>query len=125
MITDFNGTPAKSVASFRNTWFPTSEIGKEFALTYLHEGQEKVAKVTLVPYEDEVFQVRQNRREPGEEPKPEVAKSEVKDFGLDVQDPDPGDSPSSSGYATDVKGSARSATSRKAARPRPMAWKPA
>ncbi len=54
VITGFDGTPAKSVASFRNL-VSTSEIGKEFALTYLREGQEKAAKVTLVPYEDRVL----------------------------------------------------------------------
>jgi serine protease Do len=102
VITGFDGTPAKTSASFRNL-VSTSEIGKEYALTYLHEGKEKVAKVTLVAYEDEMFQVEGGRRERLEEPKPEVAKAEVKDFGLEVQNLTPALT-KQFGFAADVKG---------------------
>jgi len=102
VITGFDGTAAKSVATFRNM-VSTSEIGKEFNLTYLHEGQEKVAKITLVPYEDKSFQVMRGRRDVEEEPKAEVAKTEVSGFGLEVQDLTKALA-KEFGYAPDAKG---------------------
>ncbi len=50
VLTSFNGTPAVNVQAFRNM-VSTSEIGKEFTLTYLREGKEKSVKVKLVSSE--------------------------------------------------------------------------
>ena len=83
VITGFNGTQPKDVESFRNL-VSISEVGKEFSLNYVRDGQEKVAKVTLVP-----FQVMTAGREPEEaveEPKKPVEKTVMKDFGIEVQD---------------------------------------
>ena len=82
VITGFDGTVAKNVQSFRNL-VSTSEIGKEFSLTYLREGQEKVAKVVLVPFQ--VAMAERVKPTVEEEAKPEP-KVEVNDFGLGVQE---------------------------------------
>ncbi len=101
VITGFNGTPAKSVPSFRNL-VSTSEIGKEFALTYIREAKEQVAKVTLVPYETRM--ARGNRPdEPPAQRKPEAAKVELEGFGLDVQELTP-ELAKQFGYSADAKG---------------------
>jgi serine protease Do len=103
VITGFDSTPARSVASFRNL-VSISEIGKEYALTYLHEGQEKVAKLTLVPYEEQTFQsFRGGRRERTEEPRPEVTKADLSGFGFEVQDLTP-ELARQFGFAADLKG---------------------
>jgi serine protease Do len=102
VITGFDGNAAKSVASFRNL-VSTSEIGKEFALTYLHEGQEKTAKVVLVPYENRLLRADRNRPDREEEAKPEAAKAELDGFGLDVQELTP-ELAKQFGFAADLKG---------------------
>ena len=102
VITGFDGNNAKSVPSFRNL-VSTSEIGKEFALAYVREGQEKTAKVTLVPYENRTLRAGLTRPERGDEPKPEVAKAELDSFGLDVQELTP-ELAKQFGFAADVKG---------------------
>ena len=103
VITGFDGTPARSVPSFRNM-VSTSEIGKEFSLNYLREGQEKVAKVTLVPFESRMVRNGRNRPEPNEEEvKPEPAKPEVDGFGLGVQELTP-ELGRQFGFAADAKG---------------------
>jgi serine protease Do len=99
VITGFDGTPAKSVPSFRN-YVSTSEIGKEFALTYIREAKERTAKVTLVPYETRT--VRVDRTEKPER-KPEPAKVELGGFGLDVQELTP-ELAKQFGFADDAKG---------------------
>jgi serine protease Do len=104
VITGFNGTPAKSVPSFRNL-VSTSEIGKEFAISYVREGQEKVANVTLVPY-DATLLIGRNRPERNnndEEAKPEPAKVELNDFGLGVQELTP-ELAKQFGFGADTKG---------------------
>jgi serine protease Do len=102
VITGFDGNAAKSVASFRNL-VSTSEIGKEFALTYLHEGQEKTAKVVLVPYENRLLRADHNRPDREEEAKPEAAKAELDGFGLDVQELT-AELAKQFGFAADLKG---------------------
>jgi serine protease Do len=82
IITEFNGNPVKSVASFRNI-VSSSELGKEFSLTYLRDGQEKVAKVTLVPYQ--IANVSQDQPEVEEDVKT-APKTAVNEFGFDVQE---------------------------------------
>jgi len=84
VITGFNGVPAKSIPSFRNL-VSTSDIGKEFNLTYVREGQEKTAKLTLVPLINPSMRAEFNRPNRGEEPKPE-AKAELSGYGLEVQE---------------------------------------
>jgi serine protease Do len=83
IIIDFNGNPVKSVPSFRNI-VSSSEIGKEFSLTYLRDGQEKVAKVVLVPFQGPVLSQKDSEVE--EEPVKAAPKTEVTDFGLEVQE---------------------------------------
>ncbi len=100
VITGFDDHPAKSVPSFRNL-VSTSEIGKEFPLTFLRDGQEKTAKVTLVPFETRLAdRERPDRRE---EPKPEAEKVELGNFGLDVQELTP-ELAKQFGYKAGVKG---------------------
>ena len=100
VITGFDGNPAKNVPAFRNL-VSTSEIGKEFALNYLREGQEKTAKVTLVPFETRL--VERDRPARREEAKPEAEKVELSSFGLDVQELTPALA-KQFGYPADAKG---------------------
>ncbi len=101
VITGFDGTSVKSRDAFRNL-VSTSEIGKEFGFTYIHEGREKAARITLAPYEDQFLQVNRGRNR-AEEPKPEAAKAEVSGFGVEVQELTPALA-KQFGYAADVKG---------------------
>jgi serine protease Do len=101
VITGFDGTPAKSVPSFRNL-VSSSEIGKEFSLTYLREGQDKVAKLTLVPLDTRLTTREIFRPDRGEEPKPE-AKAELSGYGLEVQELTP-ELAKQFGYPADSKG---------------------
>jgi len=100
VITGFNGTQAKSVPAFRNL-VSTSEIGKEFALTYLRDGQEKTTKVTLVPFETRL--VERERPVRPEPRKPEAEKVELGDFGLNVQELTP-ELAKQFGYPAEAKG---------------------
>ena len=105
VIIGFDGTQAKSVPSFRNL-VSTSEIGKEFGLTYLREGQEKAAKVTLVPLDTRMLARgdRPDRPDRDEDaPKPEAAKADLDGFGLDVQELTPALA-KQFGYKDDAKG---------------------
>ena len=103
VITGFNGNAAKNVNSFRNL-VSTSEIGKEFALTYVREGQEKTANITLVPFEaTKLSRVDRARPDRDEEAKPEPAKAELNDFGLDVQELTP-ELAKQFGFAGEIKG---------------------
>ena len=105
VITGFDGTQAKNRDSFRNL-VSSSEIGKEFGLTFLREGQEKVAKVTLVPLNPRMLAQadRDNRPDREEEAaKPEPAKAELDGFGLDVQELTPALA-KQFGYGADAKG---------------------
>ena len=61
-------------------------IGKEFGLTYLREGQDKTAKLTLVPLDNRFMRAEQNRPDRGEEAKPEAPKAELSGFGVEVQE---------------------------------------
>ena len=85
VITGFNGTPAKSVPTFRNL-VSTSDIGKEFGLTYFREGQEKTTKLTLVPLDSRLMRAELNRPDRGEEAKPDAPKAEFSGFGIEVQE---------------------------------------
>ncbi len=85
VITGFDGTPANNVNSFRNL-VSTSEIGKEFVLTYLRDKKEKTTKVVLAAADSVQAMIRGNRPERAEEPKPEVDKADVAGFGLEVQE---------------------------------------
>jgi serine protease Do len=100
VITGFDGNVAKNVPAFRNL-VSTSEIGKEFALTYFREGREKVAKVVLVPYQ--VARVDRNQPEGEEDAGKPEAKVELNDFGLGVQELTP-ELAKQFGFASSVKG---------------------
>jgi serine protease Do len=102
VITAFGDTKIKSRDSFRNL-VSVSEIGKEYAVTYFREGDEKTAKVTLVPYEEQIVMGGRPRRDRGEDAKPEAAKAEVNDFGVQVQELTP-ELAKQFGFADDAKG---------------------
>jgi len=103
VVTGFDGNPAVNVPAFRNL-VSTSEIGKEFALTYLREGKEETAKVVLVPAESLASRTGLSR--PGREEqqdKPAAPKVEVGGFGLEVQELTSALS-KEFGFAADAKG---------------------
>ena len=102
VITAFGDTKIRSSDSFRNL-VSISEIGKEYPVTYFREGQERTANVTLVPYDDNRLLGGRMRRELPDEDQPEVAKAEVKDFGLQVQEATP-ELAKQFGFAADLKG---------------------
>ncbi|WP_435009455.1 Do family serine endopeptidase [Tundrisphaera lichenicola] len=98
IITGFDGNTARNASSLRNL-VSTSEIGKEFELTYLREGKEQTAKVTLVPFEDQLLKVGMERPDA----KPEAPKVELGGFGLEVQELTP-ELAKQFGYPDDAKG---------------------
>lgn len=112
IITGFDGKPAQSVPLFRNL-VSTSEIGRQFNVTYIRDGQPGTATVVLAPAEKVLKTV--NRVEPKDdeekpaEPKkpeakkPEVAKVEVESYGLEVQELTP-DLAGKFGYPEGTKG---------------------
>jgi serine protease Do len=100
VLTAFDGIPATNVAAFRNR-VSTSEIGREYTLTFVREGKEQTAKVTLVPYM--VRNPRPDRPGTEEAPKPEAAKVELGSFGLEVQELTP-ELARQFGYPADAKG---------------------
>jgi serine protease Do len=102
VITGFDGGAARNVQAFRNL-VSTSEIGKEFSLTYLRDGHEKVAKVTLVPFQARTMKADRNRPETEEETRVEPKATEIKGFGLEVQDLTP-ELAKQFGFAGAVKG---------------------
>ncbi len=104
VVTGFDGNPALNVPAFRNL-VSTSEIGKEFALTYLREGKEATAKVVLVPAETLATRTTERGERPGrpERAKPEANKAELANFGLDVQELTPALA-KEFGFADDAKG---------------------
>jgi len=103
VITGFAGVPAKNVNSFRNL-VSTSEIGKEFALTFIREGKEQTTKVSLVPFQIPKDLAARSGRPDGEEArKPEAAKVELSNFGLDVQELTP-ELAKQFGYPAEAKG---------------------
>jgi serine protease Do len=100
VIVSFNGTPSKTLFAFRNL-VSASEIGKEFELVYLREGQEKKAKVTLVPVDEKLLaRGEANRPDPRRNPREQA---EFSQFGLDVQELTP-DLARQFGYPADAKG---------------------
>jgi len=101
IVLDFNGVPARTVASFRNM-VSTSEIGKAYDLTVYREGEKQKVSVTLAAAEKVVAQVRPAER-PTESPKPEAPKVSLDDFGLELQELTP-DLAAKFGYSKDVQG---------------------
>jgi len=87
VVTEFDGTPAKSVASFRNL-VSTSDVERSHTLTLVREGKEKKLSVDLVPAEKlpQIARGRFEREEPRPAAKPDAPKVELDDFGLDVQE---------------------------------------
>ncbi len=87
VITGFDGTPAVNMNSFRNL-VSTSEVGKEFVLTYLRDKKEATTKVVLAAAD--AVQAMINKGRPGrsgaEDRKPEEAKAEVSGYGIEVQE---------------------------------------
>jgi serine protease Do len=87
IVTAFDGQPALSGAAFRNR-VSTSEIGHEYSLTYLRDGKEQVAKVSLASAETVMARSEPRGRaaRPEAEAKPRQDRVELSDFGLDVQE---------------------------------------
>jgi len=104
VLTSFNSTPAVNVQAFRNM-VSTSEIGKEFTLTFLRDGKEKSAQVTLAPAETVMAKLDRGDRPKrgGEARESEVEKVELSDYGFDVQELTP-DLAKQFGFAATAKG---------------------
>ncbi len=85
VLTGFNDIPAVNLQAFRNL-VSTSEIGKEFALTFLRDGKEKSVKVVLASAETVMAKVDRTERPNREARDAEPEKGEVANFGLDVQE---------------------------------------
>ena len=103
ILTSFDKTPADHVSSFRNL-VSTSEIGKEYTLTYLREGKEKTAQVTLAPADAIMAKLGQAGPEnPAKDRDAEPNKVEMTEFGLDVQELNPSLA-KQLGYDSKVKG---------------------
>ena len=103
ILTSFDKTVADHVSSFRNL-VSTSEIGKEYTLTYLREGKEMTAKVKLAPAEAVMAKLGQAGPETSPKDRDdEPAKVEMTEFGLDVQELSPALA-KQLGYTNSVKG---------------------
>jgi serine protease Do len=102
IITNFDGNPAANVPAFRNL-VSTSEIGKEFSLTFLREGKEEKAKVVLVPADTLAARIGRGNRPHGDEKAESGNKVEVGSFGIEVQELTPALT-KEFGFAADAKG---------------------
>ena len=102
VLTSFNGTPAVNVQSFRNM-VSTSEIGKEFTLTFLRDGKEKSVSVTLASADSVMAKVESRNTDKPKAREPESDKVELTGFGLDVQELTP-NLAKQFGFKDDVKG---------------------
>ncbi len=102
IITQFDQTPAQNVSSFRN-FVATSEVGKVHTLTILREGKTQTIDVTLAPAEKVLARAERSEAKKAEPKKPEVAKVDLGDFGLEVQELTP-ELGKSFGFDKDAKG---------------------
>jgi len=104
VITGFNGSPVSSLPAFRLT-VASSEAGHEFGLTYWRDGKEHTTTIVPAPAEQVVFDQERKAKAPeGQgDAKPEVAKTEIRDFGLDVQ-PVTAELATQFGHPKDAKG---------------------
>jgi len=84
VITSFNDAPVVSVPTFRLE-VAASDVGKSFDLTYFREGKEHKAKITPAPADQVVFAQERKTESKPEEPASDPEKTEIKDFGLEVQ----------------------------------------
>lgn len=101
IIVKFAGDPVPNRGSFR-VKVATSDIGKPVELTYLRDGSQKIATVTLASKDQVVFEYEKNR--PAAEPtKPTTAKVEFDDYGFEVQPLTP-ELARQLGYQADTKG---------------------
>ena len=104
IVTGFNNVPAIHVSSFRNL-VSTSEIGKEFTVTYLRDGKEKTANVVLAPADSLMAKLEQGEGRPSRSNQrgEESEKVGVADFGIEVQELTPALG-KQLGYPTSAKG---------------------
>jgi len=103
VITAFNGAPVLSLPAFRLT-VASSEAGKEFSLTYFRDGKENKTSIVPAPAEKVVFDIERDKPKAAEEKtKPEPAKVDIKDFGLEIQ-PLSSDLAEQFGFPKDGKG---------------------
>jgi len=83
VIVEFDGNPVVNVPSFRLT-VASSEAGKSFKLSYYREGKIHTTTITPAPSEQVPYEAERSRDvEKPESAQPE--KTEVKDFGFEVQ----------------------------------------
>jgi len=87
IITAFDGTPAVNMNSFRNL-VSTSEVGKEFTITYLRNKKEATTKVVLASADSVQAMIDKDRpaRAEARDKKPEEDKAEVAGYGIEVQE---------------------------------------
>lgn len=102
LITGFNHSPVVSAPTFRLA-VASSDAGKEFELTYIREGKEGSTKIVPAPAEEVVFETDKPKEETKEPAKAEVAKVELANFGLEVQDLS-AELATQFGFAKDAKG---------------------
>jgi len=84
VITEFNETPVVSLPAFRMN-VAASDIGKSQELTYYRDGKKQTAKITPAPSDKVVFAQEKESTEVRDAKPAEPAKTEIGDFGLEVQ----------------------------------------
>ena len=85
LITGFNHSPVLSAPTFRLA-VAASDAGKELELNYIREGKEASTKIVPAPAEEVVFETDKPKDATKEPAKGDVAKIELANFGLEVQD---------------------------------------
>ena len=102
LITGFNHSPVLNAPTFRLA-VASSDAGKEFELTYIREGKEATTKIVPASAEEVVFETDKPKEGTKESVKPEVAKIELSNFGLEVQELND-DLAAQFGFPKDTKG---------------------
>jgi serine protease Do len=101
VITEFNHSPVVSGPTFRLN-VAASDIGKSYDLTYYRDGEKRSTSITPAPAEQVAF-AKEKESSNVKESESEPAKTEINDFGLEVQ-PLTSDLAKSFGFANDVQG---------------------
>jgi serine protease Do len=101
VITAFSDTPVVNLPAFR-MHVAASEVGKSYELTYYRDGKKRTTTITPASSEQVVF-AQEKDSSNVREAKPEPAKTEINDFGLEVQ-PLTADLAKPLGIAPDLQG---------------------
>jgi len=84
VITEFNDSPVVSLPAFRMN-VAASDIGKSQELTFYREGKKQTATITPASSDKVVFAQEKESSNVRESKPAEPAKTEINDFGLEVQ----------------------------------------